>query len=256
MIVILTLGGVIFQDFEIPESIKAGGDQKLDVKKFIGGSRVIDALGRDDEDIEWSGRFRGSTAEGRCQQLNALRIAGQAVELSWSGFRYQVVIQKFTFNYESSLEITYRLCLTVLADENAPIGSILPSIDEIFGTDLTSALGFGADVNVAEVTSNLNQLQTTVSTIQTLTGSNSATLSAIQANIVSAQGATQTAINTVSGQVTPVAGSVFGGTAGLPPQTIAGNVAGQASAFSQLSNLFPLSDVLGRMNKNISTVSP
>ena len=77
MIVILTLGGVIFQDFEIPASIKAGGEQKLDVKKFIGGSRIIDALGRDDADIEWSGRFRGSTAEQRCQQLNGMRVAGQ-----------------------------------------------------------------------------------------------------------------------------------------------------------------------------------
>jgi hypothetical protein len=256
MIVILTLGGVVFQDFEIPESIKAGGDQKLDIKKFIGGSRIIDALGRDDDDIEWSGRFRGSTAEARCQQLNSLRIAGQPVQLSWSGFRYQVVIRSFTFNYQSPLEIPYKLCLTVLVDQTAPLGNILPTIDEIFGTDLASALNLGANVNIPEITSDLNQLQTTVSTIQTLSGSNSSTLTALQADIVAAQGATQTAIGVAAGQVTPVAGSVFGATAGLPPQTIAANVAGQASAFGQLSNLFPLGDVLSRMSKNIATVGP
>jgi hypothetical protein len=101
MIVILTLGGVIFQDFEIPESIKAGGEQKLDIKKFLGGSRTIDVLGRDDADIEWAGRFRGSTAEQRCQQLNAMRVAGTPVQLTWSTFNYQVVINRFTFDYQS-----------------------------------------------------------------------------------------------------------------------------------------------------------
>jgi hypothetical protein len=256
MIVILNLGGVIFQDFEIPDSIKAGGDQKLDVKKFIGGARTIDVLGSDDDDIEWSGRFRGSTAEARCQQLSFMKDAGQPITLTWSGFRYEVLIASFKFDYLSPLEITYRLRLTVVADLTAPIASPLPGIDQIFGTDLASALGLGDLLNNPEIISNLNQLETSVSTIQRLSGSSSPVLTALQGDIVSAQGATQTAISVASGQVTPVAGSVFGGTAGLPPQTIAANIAGQASAFGQLSNLYPLNDVLGRMNKNIATVGP
>lgn len=256
MIVILTLGGVIFQDFEIPDAIKAGGDQKLDIKKFIGGSRVIDALGRDDADIEWSGRFRGSTAEQRCQQLNAMRVAGIPVQLTWSTFNYQVLVSKFTFDYQSPLEIPYKLCLTVQIDNTIPIPSLLQTIDEVFGTDLSSALNLGAEANIAGVTTSLNQIQTAASTIQTLSGSTSPALSALQANIVSAQGITQTAINTASGQIPPVASSVFGATAGLNPQTIAANVAGQASAFSQLSSLVPLSNVLGVMGKNVASVGP
>ena len=256
MIVILTLGGVIFQDFEIPESIKAGGEQKLDIKKFLGGSRTIDVLGRDDADIEWSGRFRGSSAEQRCQQLNAMRVAGTPVQLTWSSFNYQVIINKFTFDYQSPLEIPYRICLTVQVDNTIPIPSLLQTIDEIFGTNLSSALNLGTEANVAGVTTSLNQIQTAASTIQTLSGSTSPALAALQANIVSAQGITGTAISAASGQIPPAASNVFGATAGLAPQTIAANVAGQASAFSQLSSLIPLSSVLGVMGKNVASVSP
>jgi hypothetical protein len=256
MIVILTLGGVIFQDFEIPESIKAGGEQKLDIKKFIGGSRTIDALGRDDADIEWSGRFRGSTAEQRCQQLNAMRVAGTPVQLTWSSFNYQVIVSKFTFDYQSPLEIPYRLCLTVEVDNTIPIPSLLQTIDEVFGTSLSSALNLGTAANVAGVTTSLNQIQTTAATIGTLTGANPALMNTLNQNIVSAQGITQTAISAASGQIPPAASNVFGATAGLNPQTIAANVAGQASAFGQLSSLIPLSNVLGVMGKNVATVGP
>ena len=256
MIIILTLGSVIFQDFEIPDTIKAGGEQKLDVKKFIGGSRIIDALGRDDADIEWSGRFRGSTAEQRCQQINAMRVAGTPVQLTWSTFNYQVIVSKFTFDYQSPLEIPYRLCLTVQVDNTIPIPSLLQTIDEIFGTNLASALNLGAAANVAGVTTGLNQLQTSASTIGTLSGASPAALNSLNQNIVSVQGVTQTSISALALQTPPAAGSVFGATAGLPPQTIASNVAGQASAFGQLSSLVPLSSVLGVMSKNITSIGP
>jgi hypothetical protein len=255
MIVILTLGGVIFQDFEIPETIKAGGEQKLDIKKFIGGSRIIDALGRDDADIEWTGRFRGGSAEQRCQQLNAMRVAGTPVQLTWSTFNYQVVVSKFTFDYQSPIEIPYRICLTVQVDNTIPIPSLLQTIDEVFGTNLSSALNLGAEANVLGVTTSLNQIQSSVATIGTISGANPALLNTLNQNIVSAQGVTGTAISAASAQIPPSA-SVFGATAGLPPQTIASNVAGQASAFGSLSSLVPLSNVLGVMGKNLATVGP
>jgi hypothetical protein len=256
MIVILTLGGVIFEDWEIPESVKGKIKQKLDVKKFLGGSRTIDALGRDDDPIAWGGRFRGSTAEQRFQQVKAMAVAGQPVQLTWSSNNYLVLIEEFEFDYQSPMEIPYRISLEVLADNTIPIPSLLQTIDEIFGTNLASALDLGAEANVAGVTTGLNQLQTAASTIGTISGASPAALNSLNQNIVSVQGLMQTAISAASGQITPVAGTVFGGTAGLPPQIIAANVAGQASALAQLSSLIPLSDVLGVMSKNVSTVGP
>jgi hypothetical protein len=256
MIVILTLGGVIFQDFEIPESIRAGGEQKLDVKKFIGGRRIIDAMGSDDAEIEWSGRFRGSTAEQRCQQLDGMRKSGQAVQLTWSSFNYQVVIKSFVFDYQSPMEIPYRISLEVEIDNTVPIPSLLQGIDEIFGTNLATALNFGSEANVAGVTTGLNELETEATTIGILSGATPAQLSSLTQSISSVQGVTQTSISTLAGQTLPAPSSVFGATGGLPPQTIVANVAGQASAFAQLSNLIPLNSVLSVMSKNVMSVGP
>ena len=55
----VTLGGFAFQDFEVPERIPAGGEQMLAIHKLVGGRRVIDAMGRDDAALEWSGYFLG-----------------------------------------------------------------------------------------------------------------------------------------------------------------------------------------------------
>ena len=38
MPVTLNLGGIVFNDFEIPESMPFGGDQKLNVHKLPGGA--------------------------------------------------------------------------------------------------------------------------------------------------------------------------------------------------------------------------
>lgn len=255
MIVILTLGGVIFQDFEIPESVKVRVKQRLDIKKFIGGSRTIDALGRDDDPITWSGRFRGGSAEQRFQQLKGMAAAGLPLQLTWSTNNYQVLIEEFESDCQSPIEIPYRISLTVITDNTIPIPSLLQTIDEIFGTNLSSALNLGAVANVAGVTTSLNQIQTTVATIGTISGANPALLNTLNQNIVSAQGITGTAISAASGQILPSA-SVFGATAGLAPQTIASNVAGQASAFGSLASLVPLSNVLGVMGKNLASVGP
>jgi hypothetical protein len=57
--IILTLGGVPFQDFEVPEQIRFGGAQRLAVHELIGGGRVVDAPGDDAGEISFSGIFSG-----------------------------------------------------------------------------------------------------------------------------------------------------------------------------------------------------
>ena len=60
--VTLLLGPVAFQDFEVPCGVNFGGRQRLALHRLPGGSRVIDALGRDDAQISFSGIFSGSDA--------------------------------------------------------------------------------------------------------------------------------------------------------------------------------------------------
>ena len=56
----LTLGGISFDGFSTPSHMGAGGKQAMVIHKLPGGSRVIDTLGPDDENISWSGEFFGN----------------------------------------------------------------------------------------------------------------------------------------------------------------------------------------------------
>ena len=102
----LTLGPVTFADFEIPREVPFGGAQSLVVKKLVGGDRVIDAMGRDDRDIGWSGRFRGSLAEVRARQLDLMRIQGQQQLLSWSSLRFLVLVERFEADFSTAVRDT------------------------------------------------------------------------------------------------------------------------------------------------------
>jgi hypothetical protein len=44
---VLTLGGIVFDDFSTPSAMGAGGKQAMVIHKLPGGSRVIDTLGLD-----------------------------------------------------------------------------------------------------------------------------------------------------------------------------------------------------------------
>ena len=57
---------IVFQDFELPSGINFGGRQRLALHRLPGGSRVIDALGRDDAQISFAGIFTGSGRNSAC----------------------------------------------------------------------------------------------------------------------------------------------------------------------------------------------
>jgi hypothetical protein len=123
----LLLGPVVFLDFEVPEQIGFGGAQRLAVHRLPGGGRVIDALGRDDADIGWSGIFSGPDAADRARLLDILRAQGQVLPLTWDAFYYSVVIARFEAQYVHTNWVTYRLVCTVLRDESAAL--IAPVVD-------------------------------------------------------------------------------------------------------------------------------
>ena len=54
---VLSLGGVVFQDYSPPESMMLGGREALVIHKLPGGSRVIGEFGPDEADIGWKGFF-------------------------------------------------------------------------------------------------------------------------------------------------------------------------------------------------------
>jgi hypothetical protein len=135
---ILLLGPVSFQSFELPARIGFGGGQRLAVHVLPGGARVIDAMGRDDADIVWTGVFSGSDAADRARLLDAMRVAGSVLPLAWDAFCYLVVIRAFEAAYEKVNWVPYRIACTAVA-------SLLTNV---LG-DLASAALDGVDTSAA-----------------------------------------------------------------------------------------------------------
>lgn len=257
--VTLTLGGVVFADFEIPEAINFGGAQALAVHQLPGGNRVIDAMGPDDADIRWSGRFRGSTAEERALLLDYMRRAGQQVLLTWSLQRFQVVIREFTANFQQAYEIPYSITCTVVLNETMAIATAGVGLIESLASDLASAVGLGGVINHAGINTAIQGVTTAFTnyragvpnTTNAIAGSTAAAeaplLSTLQTSIAGAQTATKQAI-------TATTISTTGPAAGGSPSAMAAALNGAASGFGQLDPLYQLSHVLGRMSVNAANV--
>lgn len=117
----LLLGPILFQDFELPASIAWGGTQSLTVHRLPGGTRIIDAMGRDDADITWSGIFSGASASLRARALDLMRAEGALWPLTWDSYFYSVVIARMDADYARPNWIPYRITCKVLRDETAAL---------------------------------------------------------------------------------------------------------------------------------------
>ncbi len=146
--VALLLGPIIFQDFEIPSGINFGGRQRLAVFRLPGGSQVIDALGRDDAQISFSGIFTGPEATLRARSLDELRVAGIALPLTWDVLFYTVVVSEFWADYCNSCWIPYRVICTVVQDEASVILQPAASLGAAALADANAAAGYASGAGV------------------------------------------------------------------------------------------------------------
>ena len=136
---VLRLGPLDFNGFELPSRIGFGGSQQLAVHKLIGGSRVVDALGRDDASLEWSGVLTGSDAADRARTFDALRVAGELQTLTWDAFCYSVVIAKLHMDFRNPWWIPYKISCTVQRDLAQGESIVAPSASASALADLASA---------------------------------------------------------------------------------------------------------------------
>ncbi|HZT82085.1 MAG TPA: hypothetical protein VFA26_17795 [Gemmataceae bacterium] len=263
MAVTLSLGGVVFHDFEVPESINFGGGQSLAVHSLPGGKRVVDAMGPDDADIRWSGRFRGPNAEERALLLDFMRRKGGQVLLTWSLHRYQVVIREFTANFQQPFEIPYSIVCAVVLDEVQSLANVAVGFVEAMAADLLAAVGLGDQIGMPAISTALTGVAAAFSNYQagvptatnlaagTAAASEATLLDALSSSISVAQAATSDGITAVGSAITTT-GSVAGVTAGGAPAAMASGLSGQSSAFGQLNLLYQLKSTLSRMSVNTS----
>jgi hypothetical protein len=137
--IVLTLAGVAFQDFEIPEKIQFGGGQRLAVNELIGGGRVVNPLGADDGEIIFRGIFSGDDASARAQLLDAARAIGAAIPLVWGEFFYSVVLAEFAAAFTKPWWIPFALRCVVVSDPVSALASFVTPAIDLIGADLSAA---------------------------------------------------------------------------------------------------------------------
>jgi hypothetical protein len=138
---VLNLGGVTFTAYSTPDVMGAGGKQIMIVHKLPGGSRVIDTLGPDENQISWRGHMFDDFAYARCLQLDAMRAAGAVLPLTWGGQFRSVIIADFAYRVRRlPVWVEYSIDCTVVT--NPQLGNIAQQVstsESLVQQDFTSA---------------------------------------------------------------------------------------------------------------------
>ena len=251
----VTLGDLTFSYLEVPETIPFGGEQRLTVHELVGGVRVVDAMGRADMPLAWSGLFLGESALSRARYLDTLRVSGQALLLTWSELRYRVVVQSFEASFNKPYEIPYRISCVVVEDQTAPVTTVAQaSIDDLMSSDMGFANGFGSSIGDGALSGLLGTLNTAISGVSSFANAAQSTINAVIAPIQAVQGRVGLLIASASNSISNV--GTLGGL--LPNSPIAQSAAAlsqQVASFGSLPPLYGLQDTLGRMNANLGSVA-
>ena len=262
----MTLGPVTFQGSEVPDKLPFGGEQSVIIHKLIGGARVVDAMGRHDRDLTWSGRFFGPGALTRARIVDALRIAGAAVPLAVDQLSYTVVIKAFEADFEQSWNVPYSCTCVIVTDNAAPgpvgAGSALDTqmagdsnnagflVSQVQGIPDVALFGGSLQTQMTGITSLVSQVQSVVGSISGFAFAGLATLAPVSSAIVSALSSVNSLANTLGGAITVsgVGGAVGGA------QNIAATILAQQSITSAAPLVSALSNTLTRMQSNTANI--
>ena len=135
---VVTLGPVQLSGMALPSMLPIGGGQTLTVHKLPGGERVIDVMGQDDDDIDWSGIFDGADASTSARTLDKLRRSGTVIALAWDVYSYQVIVKKFRCETRLVPPMNYSITCQVVQDNTLVSGITPVSMIEQVTADLST----------------------------------------------------------------------------------------------------------------------
>ena len=160
---LLTLGSFSFADLESPDRIIVRCRQRLAVHRLGSGSISVGSLGEDPQYISFRGIFSGTAARSRLRMLDALRVAGQALPLTWDSRTFVVIIKDLDLRYVSDQWVNYQLVSIVLHSDSPLSGA---EIDPLFESsinqtgDITNLLGYSGLIPTAEELASIASLAT------------------------------------------------------------------------------------------------
>jgi hypothetical protein len=139
----LSLAGIVFDDFSAPSRLPFGGRQAMVIHKLPGGSRAIDTLGPDEDDIAFEAQFFGNDAWAKVQALEGVRAAGQVVPLIFNGQTRLVILSAFLpKDRRFPVWFEYALVCTVYQNPGLGIlGAVAQGVDSMLQADLSLAIG-------------------------------------------------------------------------------------------------------------------
>lgn len=251
----LVLGDFQFGAMEVPAEIPFGGSQRMNVHELVGGTRVVDAMGRSDRPLAWSGLLLGSSALDRARALDALRAGGQQQVLTWSAFSYLVVVREFQATFQRAYQIPYTISCEVVADQTSPLNSsgVLP-VDQAISDDSTAATTLAGAVGDSTLSGLMTTLNSAISAVSSFATAAQSTINSVLAPLAAVQARVQVLITSVGNTVRNV--STFGGVLpNTPVAQAAAALTGQVTSMTQLTTLVQLRNVLGRMGSNLGAIN-
>lgn len=251
----LQLADLTFSRFEVPEHIGFGGDQALAVHELVGGKRIVDAMGRQDKSLEWSGMFIGDNASDRARYLNALRIAGKPTNVSWAEFAYSVVIKSVSLDYQRKYEIPYSITCVVIEDMTLPVFSApSASIDSAISDDMTTANALGLQINDGPLSLTLGSLSSAIGAVSSFANAAQSTISSVLGPVLAVQSRVAALIAVTGGTIANI--STVGGIVPNNPIALqASKLSAQVAGYAQLPLLLNLQAATGRMSSNLGASS-
>ena len=251
----LVLGDFQFGALEIPAEIHFGGSQRLAVHELVGGARVIDAMGRSDRALEWSGLLLGNGAIGRARFLDTLRVSGLSLPLAWSEFKYQVLVRDFDAAYQKGYQIPYRISCEVLADLTSPVTAPgATPIDQAISEDAIAAAQLVKTINEPVLTQKMSALQSAIASVSKFANAARSTINSVLQPLAAVQAQVQLLIASTANTISNV--TTFGGVLPNNPLSIAAaKLTNQVTVVSQAGALYNLRNVLGRMGGNLGAVN-
>lgn len=249
-----TRGDFAFANTEVPERIPFGGEQNLVEHNLPGGARVVDAMGRNDMPLEWSGIFVGAQALARARALDAMRVDGLPLVLSWSEMVYSVVIKSYRADYEQRFQIPYTICCLVVKDRTSPSTGAQASVDDSIRGDMATASTLGAQVGDSTLSSLLGTLGGAINSVSSFAKATQSTINGVLGPVGAVTAQVKTLIASSANTIANVT-TVSGILPNNPVAQQAARLTGQVTAMTQLPTLYQLQSVVGRMGANVGSVA-
>jgi hypothetical protein len=251
----LILGDLNFSRYEVPEHIQYGGEQALAVHELVGGKRIVDAMGRQDKMLEWSGMFIGENANDRARYLNYLRVAGKPLNLSWGPYAYRVLIKSALLDYRRSYEIPYSIACCVVEDLTLPVtATSTASIDQAVLDDMNAANTLGILIGDGPLSTVLATLNTAISTVSSFANAAQSTISSVLGPVAAVQSRVAALIAVTGNTISNIA-TVGGIVPNSPIAAQAAKLSAQVVGFTQLPLLLNLQANVGRIGANLAATS-